>query len=103
MCTCMLLNVGAVRSISNAHDGELVLKETTLVVDGKACTFDLPVSNGAAESAGFKRKLMPQVWQWIADGQGLEFEIVDDQLVNDLSFRLFAETREAIDALLGSR
>lgn len=93
MCACMMLNAGVRGSVSTTEDGRIVEK------NGQK------VSDGGAMSIGDKWKMNPLVWQMIAQGQGLRFEILHtkDTKLCDLSRRAFYDTREAIDRDLATR
>lgn len=93
MCTSMILNGGLKTSVSTVIDGDLIEKN------------GFKLSSGGANSLGEKSKTMPQVWQWISEGQtknGLRLEQLktDDKQLSDLSWRIFSQTREYIDSQL---
>jgi tRNA(Arg) A34 adenosine deaminase TadA len=93
MCVCVLTNAAISRSISTVVDGHLVQ-------DG-----DVVVSDGAASVLDKKFRLQPKVWQEIQRGLHLQFDqlsTLDSELV-DLSWRIFAVSREEIDAVLARR
>jgi tRNA(Arg) A34 adenosine deaminase TadA len=91
MCACALTNAGAVRSISNADDGQMVSEN------------GLHTSDGAASVLGRKYALQPRVWREIQQQLGLKFERLstNDQELTSLSWRLFAASRDSIDSWLG--
>jgi tRNA(Arg) A34 adenosine deaminase TadA len=93
MCASAMTNAGASRSVSTIADGHLLQRSGFFV------------SDGAANVLGDKSKTQPEIWQGIQQGRGLRFELLatDDVILQDLSRRIFEETRAEIDQRLSDR
>jgi tRNA(Arg) A34 adenosine deaminase TadA len=93
MCTCVMTNAGATRSLSTVEDGRLVQ------------TSGFFQSDGAANVLGNKRKTQPAIWQTIQQARALTFELLSttDTELQSLSRRIFEETRTTIDKNLSDR